>query len=697
MLAGYLPFDDDPANPEGDNINLLYKYIVNTPLTFPEYVTPHARDLLRRILIPDPRRRADLFEVARHSWLSEYSHVVGFIGSTAKSDHDIASSALQQEGEPALGRSASVREPSSRSPAMATTPGGVQKQPAFSTDDDAEARSQQRDAKRRTVQLEYVAPKGATTRAEAAASTPASAGRTRARGDSQGPVEVAPAREPQVPRKEVPTSAAMPPPAARPTREQARAASDSTAFTGQPTTSQSRPNTGGTLGSGARLSSRGNSYSQPAAATPTNTNAQGHFSQPKSSTGYIISSPMSSEQGVGADSSRPDSQQNLSHYQNQQYEQQQAPQQQQQQARGHKRSTTLGSITDRVLGRSNSRRQSQQQQPQMQQQDPTSAASSEKRDRRYPPVSMKNALPNSNDDAQPRMSSESRRSSFNFLRKNSESNFLRKNSETGAAPSERRSSRRFSFLPSGLSMNSFSGKKDQPYDSVGSEAGAGMAGKDSRSGAEAGAGAGVARKDSRSGRPASKGTGFAFGGGKSRSPSQSTTNSTIPLYYEADREAARQRRGVPSAAAARYEKALPAAPGQGAGLQRKQFRDDGYGGNLLEPSTSGPQQQGQQEPVERYYTPTESAEASRPSRQQQQQQPDGYNAGSSSNGPQQHDFADDGYNQTAPLDNGRGAQNIRPQQRKFGDAYDQGHGGSSSGARRVMDFFRRRGKDRTQA
>ncbi|KAG7146170.1 Serine/threonine-protein kinase KIN4 like [Verticillium longisporum] len=62
MLAGYLPFDDDPANPEGDNINLLYKYIVNTPLTFPEYVTPHARDLLRRILVPNPRKRADLFE-----------------------------------------------------------------------------------------------------------------------------------------------------------------------------------------------------------------------------------------------------------------------------------------------------------------------------------------------------------------------------------------------------------------------------------------------------------------------------------------------------------------------------------------------------------------------------------------------------------------------------------------------------------
>ncbi|KIO20281.1 hypothetical protein M407DRAFT_81768, partial [Tulasnella calospora MUT 4182] len=39
MLAGYLPFDDDPANPDGDNINLLYKYIINTRLTFPDYVS----------------------------------------------------------------------------------------------------------------------------------------------------------------------------------------------------------------------------------------------------------------------------------------------------------------------------------------------------------------------------------------------------------------------------------------------------------------------------------------------------------------------------------------------------------------------------------------------------------------------------------------------------------------------------------
>jgi serine/threonine protein kinase len=94
MLAGYLPFDDDPANPEGDNINLLYKYIVSTPLTFPEYVTPHARDLLKRILVPDPRKRADLFEVARHSWLSEYAHVVGFITSSTTTPNDIANATV---------------------------------------------------------------------------------------------------------------------------------------------------------------------------------------------------------------------------------------------------------------------------------------------------------------------------------------------------------------------------------------------------------------------------------------------------------------------------------------------------------------------------------------------------------------------------------------------------------------------------
>src|SRR5207245_5000250 len=118
MLAAYLPFDDDPANPEGDNINLLYKYIVSTPLTFPEYVTPHARDLLNRILVPDPRKRADLFEIARHSWLSEFSHVVSLITSSTTTSNDINNATVPPSSAndvPSLARSASVREPTTKS------------------------------------------------------------------------------------------------------------------------------------------------------------------------------------------------------------------------------------------------------------------------------------------------------------------------------------------------------------------------------------------------------------------------------------------------------------------------------------------------------------------------------------------------------------------------------------------------------
>lgn len=626
--------------------------------------------------MPDPRRRADLFEVARHSWLSEYSHVVGFIGSSTKSDRDIATSALQQGDESLLGRSASVREPASKSPATLSA-GAVQKQPLSSTNVEADPPNKQRDAKRRTVQLEYVAPKDATARGEmspaaAPSSAPTSGGRTRARGDGQGPVEVQPSakREPNVLRKEVPASTQAMPPPVRPARDQIRAASDAPAFYTQPTTSASRPTTGGTLGS-ARLPSRGNSYSQPAVPTPSNTNAQGYVSQPKSSSGYIISGgslQQSAEQTPNG--SQPTSQHNLAQYQQQYLDQQPTP-------RGHKRSSTLGSIGDRILGRSSSRRSSQQQE--------TPSAPTEKRERsKYPPVSMRNAMPNNNEELQPRASTESsRRTSFGFNRKKSD------------VPSEsenKRSSRRFSFLPSGLSMNNLTGKRDQSADPAG-------------------------RRESSS-RPVSKG--MAFGRGTSPSPSRSTTTSTIPLYYEPEREAARAQRrsNAPQPQQQqtrdpRYEKDLPPQPPQSNAypspppVQRKQYRDDGYGGNLLEPSSRQPQQQ--QEPVERFYTPNEEltqAQASpsanyvpgmtgRSNFPTQEPHPKAgafsANATQSTSGAHANNSP---YGQTAQEPSRQ--QQIRPPQRKFANEYDHGHSGSTSAGRRVMDFFRRKGKDRSE-
>lgn len=75
MLAGYLPFDDDPENPEGDNIQQLYRYILNTPLTFPDHVSAEARDLLHKMLVPDPAQRSTLAAIMEHSWLQPYAHL----------------------------------------------------------------------------------------------------------------------------------------------------------------------------------------------------------------------------------------------------------------------------------------------------------------------------------------------------------------------------------------------------------------------------------------------------------------------------------------------------------------------------------------------------------------------------------------------------------------------------------------------
>ncbi|KAG0192227.1 hypothetical protein DFQ28_009801 [Apophysomyces sp. BC1034] len=72
MLCGYLPFDDDPSNPDGDNINLLYRYILSSKLTFPDFVNDGAKDLLRQMLVPDPAKRCTMSTVIKHPWLQEY-------------------------------------------------------------------------------------------------------------------------------------------------------------------------------------------------------------------------------------------------------------------------------------------------------------------------------------------------------------------------------------------------------------------------------------------------------------------------------------------------------------------------------------------------------------------------------------------------------------------------------------------------
>ncbi|KAL4909778.1 hypothetical protein BDW74DRAFT_43587 [Aspergillus multicolor] len=433
MLAGYLPFDDDPANPDGDNINLLYKYIVTTPLTFPEYVTPHARDLLRRILVPDPRKRADLFEVARHSWLSEYADLVSHITSSTTKVADIAASTASQEQPreaPPLARSASVREPPKTHHGSSPSVGGLVHHPGDISQDQSDRSKTPRDTKRRTVQVEYVAPQSQTSRGETSGSSatvqnvsPTEPVSTRSKPTGQEyPINTQTALEQSLPS----TSAPAPAP---PIAHLPRSTSDTAALTG--TTQTARPTTGASMASfkTGRLPSRG-SYGQPVAPTVAATNAEGRLAQPKSKQ-YVISAPMQQEAAPSSGMGSPSVQNFPAKFNT-------TPRQEP--PKGHKRSNTVSAIGEKLFGRSGSLfggRGGQQN------------ASKQKAGKRYPPTSMRD--PYAGDDT--RASMDSRRSAqFGYGN--------RKASETGSE----NKSRRFSLLPPSFSLKGLSSSRSQTPD-----------------------------------------------------------------------------------------------------------------------------------------------------------------------------------------------------------------------------------------
>jgi len=637
MLAGYLPFDDDPANPEGDNINLLYKYIVSTPLTFPEYVTPHARDLLKRILVPDPRKRADLFEVARHSWLSEYAHVVGFITSNTTSPADIANTtvpagrmtrdltlpailALTKRTEdafetPHLARSASVREPSKPHAAPTTLGGLAQKQGQV---DQPPEKKQSRD-KRRTVQVEYVEPKSSTARGDGPSTAAPTAPKTRPR--DQGPIGVASSSYAQP--LQSPTDS-MPPPA-RPTREQQRAASENVmGSTVKAVPSGSRPTTGGSL-SGARLPSRGNSYGQPAVGVATE-QAQGSFSQPKGNQ-YTIS--QGRDVGDGVPYGQPYIQRPVDDYRPT------TDRRESYQQKGHKRSNTLGERLGTFFGRNSisadRKLEDKEAQPK----------------KSHPPMSMRQPMPvNNGETAEPRQSSESRRTSFSFSRKNSNQK------EDGT----QRSSRRFSLIPASLQRTFSNSHRDQQAPGTSGSGGRRVSYR--------------TRDDSRQR--------FGFGQA-SRSPSRSTTAESIPIVYDA------QQDNRSSPATQRISRAptggssMPmSAPPQQTQFQSYPPQDPFSGYNTSRPIDDLDDLDDSEPPP----PPPKEDNLTRP--QTLPYRPGQY--------PQGFNGYDEGpYSPQATV---RDRPTTLQKNRRFTEAYENDHSGSSGPAKRVMDFFRKRGKAR---
>ena len=668
MLAGYLPFDDDPANPEGDNINLLYKYIVSTPLTFPEYVTPHARDLLRRILVPDPRKRADLFEVARHSWLSDYAHVVAHVTSSTTTVGEVVTATVAsgrsslyrtmyslltipigRTDAPLLARSASVREPTKPVPSSMSPVSGLSHQGKIGPEIPTEkTKSSTRDPKRRTVQVEYVAPQSQTVRGDSTPNTlspvayeskannmgtsayngllanseetgqrkPSFAAST-AKPLPQDPPSSQNRRSTQVYHDSRTTKASqsMAPPV-RPQKDMPRSASDSTgAFATAPSNHTVRPATGGSMSTttAGRMPSRGNSYSQPLAPTVAATNAQGRLSQPKNGKQYNISAPIPQaepyygEQSIGRPSTQNYNQGTV------------APDRD---SRGHKRSNTFGNVFGRsgsIFGRSQSK------------QDDGSRL-----EKRYPPTSMKAPILYDS----PRQSTESRRSSFGFGRKNSD---LRKSSD----PKPERT-RRFSLLPASFSLKGLTGST-----------------KDLEGTLPVAERRPSTMQQSTASRNGSRPQTTNF----SRGPNQPISDPYEQSSFDGQKDPSRL-----------YN---PSSNGIITGQQTQRsthYSDHRDSHDLPKPP-----------PGHSYYldeagTPNDS-EADLGMRQQRPLYPTGFNS-----------YEDEPRSTSYQTRGGRGV--LQKSNRKFADAYEkeqQGHhGGSSGAARRVMDFFRRRGKARAE-
>ncbi|KAJ7247880.1 hypothetical protein B0H12DRAFT_733212 [Mycena haematopus] len=84
MLSGYLPFDDDPTNPDGEDIAKLYAYIARTPLSFPDHLSDQACSLLSAMLVADPRARATLATIMRHPWFAINVRETTAFGLTVK-------------------------------------------------------------------------------------------------------------------------------------------------------------------------------------------------------------------------------------------------------------------------------------------------------------------------------------------------------------------------------------------------------------------------------------------------------------------------------------------------------------------------------------------------------------------------------------------------------------------------------------
>lgn len=63
LVTGNLPFDDE-------NIRRLLNKVKTGLFYIPEFVSPDAKDLIKRMLVVDPAKRISMAEIMRHPWFT---------------------------------------------------------------------------------------------------------------------------------------------------------------------------------------------------------------------------------------------------------------------------------------------------------------------------------------------------------------------------------------------------------------------------------------------------------------------------------------------------------------------------------------------------------------------------------------------------------------------------------------------------
>ncbi|EUC39052.1 hypothetical protein COCCADRAFT_455 [Bipolaris zeicola 26-R-13] len=84
LLTGAPPF-----NYSGDDRDMkhLFRDIAQAKYVMPDNISKEAQDLIRKILVPDPKRRISLEEIWNHPFLRKYKQELNFLGDNAHLDH----------------------------------------------------------------------------------------------------------------------------------------------------------------------------------------------------------------------------------------------------------------------------------------------------------------------------------------------------------------------------------------------------------------------------------------------------------------------------------------------------------------------------------------------------------------------------------------------------------------------------------